>query len=152
MLWFQDDRSAERMSFVYEEGKQGLHLICVTIIIFIVICLFWKAQCDRGRLWCCGVVIPTWICQKKKEKKRMPLPNQLIWAICGPTLGMIWDKLWTIYGCYMVLIWAMASHTKSINATVFTSVPFHCLSLWDCYVFRKVPYIPHSIWYGNDMG
>ena len=86
------------------------------------------------------------------KKCDLPLPNQLIWAICGPTLGMIRDKLWAIYGYYMVLIWAMASHTKSINATVFTSVPFHCLSLWDCYVFRKVPYIPQSIWYGNDMG
>ena len=65
---------------------------------------------------------------------------------------MVWDNLWPICGHYMALIWVIASHTKPINSVCFNLAPFYCLSLWDCYVFRKVPYIPHRIWYGNDMG
>ena len=65
------------------------------------------ARGDMDTLWNCII----------KHPPSPPLPNQLIWAICGPTLGMIWDKLWAIYGYYMVLIWAMASHTKSIKIT-----------------------------------
>ena len=33
--------------------------------------------------------------------------------------------------------------------TVSSQATFYCLLLWDCYVFRKVPYIPHMICMGT---
>ena len=45
---------------------------------------------------------------------------------------------------------AVALHIKPIDVTVLL-MTFYCLLLWDFYVFRTVPYISHSIHYGNGM-
>ena len=80
-----------------------------------------------------------------------PLPKLLIWDIHGPNMEMVWDNLWVMCGCYMAFIWDDSSHIEPIIATISSPSDFYCLSLWDFYVFRKVPYISHRIWYGNDM-
>ena len=38
-------------------------------------------------------------------------------------------------------------HIKPINSDYLHLAQFYCLMLWDCYVFHKVPYIPHRVWY-----
>jgi hypothetical protein len=35
----------------------------------------------------------------------LPLQNQIIWDIYGPTTGLIWFNLWAIYGRYMALFY-----------------------------------------------
>ena len=70
-----------------------------------------------------------------------PLPNRLIWTIHGPGVGMVWCDLWHCYGPYMELVWDMASHRRP-------TCNFHCLFLWNCYVFCRIPYFPHILWYG----
>ena len=81
-----------------------------------------------------------------------PLPKLLIWDIYGPNMGMVWDNIWLMYGHCMAFIWDVSSHIKPINSDYCQPSALYCLLLWDFYVFRKVPYIPHRIWYGNGMG
>ena len=80
-----------------------------------------------------------------------PLPKQVIWTIYGPSMGMIWHSLWHWYGLYMDFVWAIGFHIKPIDVTVPLVMEVYCLLLWDFYVFGTVPYISHSVYYGNAM-
>ena len=48
-------------------------------------------------------------------KLSLPLQNQIIWDIYGPTTGLIWFNLWAIYGRYMALVWPGCLHSIPIS-------------------------------------
>ena len=64
---------------------------------------------------------------------------------------MIWHSLWHWYGLYMDFVWAIGFHIKPIDVTVPLVMEVYCLLLRDFYVFGTVPYISHSVYYGNAM-
>ena len=48
----------------------------------------------------------------------------MVWDIYGPSLVVIWEELWSIYVCYVDLIWATALHIKLIDVSLFHSVVY----------------------------
>ena len=67
-------------------------------------------------------------------------------------MDLIWDSLWPICGCYMVLVWYFALHMKHVSLLVLT---FHCLFYGKDAYFVKIHMIPIygiNMRCGNGMG
>ena len=73
----------------------------------------------------------------------------MVWDISGPSLEVIWEKLWSMYFYYVDLIWATAPHIKPIDISLFCSVVY-CYGMTTL-LTNKGPYILHSFLLGNGM-
>ena len=77
--------------------------------------------------------------------KEMPLPNLVIWAICGPSMEMVWhNKLWPIYGQHMALVWAIDSISKPympLSSFSFDSIVFNYGIATYLAQFHRIPIV-----------
>ena len=68
-----------------------------------------------------------------------------IWSKFGDDMGEAMAHTCLTYGLNMGCCPTYQTHMEPLCS-------IYCLLLWGGYVFRKVPYIIHSMWFGNGMG
>ena len=68
-----------------------------------------------------------------------------MWSKFGDDMGEAMAHMCLTYGLNMGCCPTYQTHMEPLCS-------IYCLLLWGGYVFRKVPYIIHSMWFGNGMG